>query len=317
VIDVEHISKHFGPHRAVSDVSFHVERGEILGFLGPNGAGKTTTMRILSGLYPPSAGTAKVAGLDVFEHSLEVRKKIGYLPENVPLYGEMTVNGFLGFAAETKGVDRSRRTTEVGRAVETCGLESVAHRYIKKLSKGYRQRVGLAQALVGDPDVLILDEPTIGLDPRQINEIRSVIKGFAGRKTVILSTHILPEVSMTCGRVVIINQGRVVAEDTPANLQAGQAGVETIRVQAAAGAEELAALCLAVDGVSKAFPAGDDGAVVVEATRDVRPQLARSVIDAGLDLLEIARLTATLEDVFLNLITQESGDGHDQRLAGL
>jgi ABC-2 type transport system ATP-binding protein len=317
VIDVEHISKHFGPHRAVSDVSFHVERGEILGFLGPNGAGKTTTMRILSGLYPPSAGTAKVAGLDVFEHSLEVRKKIGYLPENVPLYGEMTVNGFLGFAAETKGVDRSRRTTEVGRAVETCGLESVAHRYIKKLSKGYRQRVGLDQALVGDPDVLILDEPTIGLDPRQINEIRSVIKGFAGRKTVILSTHILPEVSMTCGRVVIINQGRVVAEDTPANLQAGQAGVETIRVQAAAGAEELAALCLAVDGVSKAFPAGDDGAVVVEATRDVRPQLARSVIDAGLDLLEIARLTATLEDVFLNLITQESGDGHDQRLAGL
>ena len=208
MIEVDHISKSFGPVQAVRDVSFTVRAGEILGFLGPNGAGKTTTMRILTGFHPPSGGSARVCGLDVSEDSLAVRRKIGYLPENVPLYGDMTVSGYLKFVAEVKGVPRSRRKSDIGQALASCGLSTVESRLIKKLSKGYRQRVGLAQALIGDPEALILDEPTIGLDPRQIGEIRELIKSFAGRKTVILSSHILPEVALTCQRVVIVNQGR-------------------------------------------------------------------------------------------------------------
>src|SRR5438874_5859143 len=212
MIEVQNLTKHYGPVTAIRDVSFAVAPGEIVGFLGPNGAGKSTTMRILSCFLPASGGTAKVAGFDVFRESMEVRKRIGYLPENVPLYGDMRVAPYLDFVAEVKGTPRATRHQRVGEAMERCLIADVQTRLIKNLSKGYRQRVGLAQALVSDPHVLILDEPTIGLDPAQIAEIRNLIKSLAGEHTVILSTHILPEVSMVCGSVVIINRGAIVAQ---------------------------------------------------------------------------------------------------------
>ncbi len=223
MIEVKGLTKYYGQLAAVEDVSFSVGKGEILGFLGPNGAGKTTTMRILTGFSPPSRGTAVVAGFDINTHPIEVKRRVGYLPESVPLYGEMLVSKFLRYVAEVKGVERGRRTSEVGRVMERCGLSNVSERVCRNLSKGYRQRVGLAQALIGDPAVLILDEPTVGLDPRQIIEIRQLIKQLGEDHTVLLSTHILPEVTMVCGRVLIINRGRVVAEDTMANLARGTA----------------------------------------------------------------------------------------------
>ena len=305
MIEVDHISKIFGLVPAVRDISFSVAAGEILGFLGPNGAGKTTTMRILTGFYPPTAGAARVAGLDVFDQSLAVRKKIGYLPENVPLYGEMPVEDFLRFAAEIKGLPRSRRTSAVGEALEACRLEPVRRRFISKISKGYRQRVGLAQALIGDPEVLILDEPTIGLDPRQITEIRNIIKGFAGRKTVILSTHILPEVSMTCQRVVIVDQGRVAAEDTPANLSARLAGTDRVSLRVSGAGPDAPALLTSVEGVSRATQP-EPGLLVVEAPLEVRPRLAAAVVQAGWELYEMTPVTASLEEVFLNIVTTEA-----------
>ena len=305
MIEVDHISKYFGPIPAVRDVSFCVSPGEILGFLGPNGAGKTTTMRILTGFYPPTHGSARVAGLDVFEDSLAVRKKIGYLPENVPLYGEMTVRDYLGFVAEVKGVARSKRTGVLGRAVEDCRLDGVTGRYIKKLSKGYRQRVGLAQALIGDPEILILDEPTIGLDPKQINDIRNLIKGFAGRKTVILSTHILPEVSMTCQRVVIINEGRVVAEDTPQNLSAQLGAAGRVRIRVSGPAEDIQAELAGLPGVLSLTKGQGEEEFIVEAEEEIRPQLAVAVCAAGWDLYELTPVTASLEEVFLKVVTEE------------
>ncbi|MBF0528077.1 MAG: ATP-binding cassette domain-containing protein [Deltaproteobacteria bacterium] len=304
MIDVEHISKNFGRISAVRDISFRVNSGEILGFLGPNGAGKTTTMRVLTGFYPPSSGTARVAGSDVFENSLAVRKKIGYLPENVPLYGDMIVEEYLRFVAEVKGVGRGKRLQSVGSAIDSCQLRSVEKRYIKKLSKGYRQRVGLAQALIGDPEVLILDEPTIGLDPKQINEIRNVIKSFAGQKTVILSTHILPEVSMTCQRVVIVNQGRVVAEDTPQNLSAQLSGANRIKMKIGGPVEEVVKTLQGCIGVTTVSP-DDSDYLIVESSTDLRPQLAKTICAAGWDLYEMTPLTASLEDVFLKLVTKE------------
>ena len=218
MIQVENLTKYFGPIQAVDHISFEVAQREIVGFLGPNGAGKSTTMRILSCFLPASGGTAKVAGFDVFRESMEVRKRIGYLPENVPLYGDMRVAPYLDFVAEVKGMPRATRRQRVGEVMERCLIADVQTRLIKNLSKGYRQRVGLAQALVSDPHVLILDEPTIGLDPAQIAEIRNLIKSLAGEHTVILSTHILPEVSMVCSSVVIINEGRVVLEEDMAAL---------------------------------------------------------------------------------------------------
>src|SRR5215469_17023233 len=214
MIEVQNLTKHYGPVTAIRDVSFNVAPGEIVGFLGPNGAGKSTTMRILSCFMPASGGTAKVAGYDVFRESLEVRRRIGYLPENVPLYTDLRVAPYLEFVAEAKGVPRGDRKKRVGDAMERCRVADVQNRLIGKLSKGYRQRVGLAQAIVSDPAVLILDEPTIGLDPQQITEIRALIKSLAGDHTVILSTHILPEVSMVCSGVIIINRGAVVAQGT-------------------------------------------------------------------------------------------------------
>jgi len=311
MIEVERVSKYFGPIPAVREVTFRVNPGEILGFLGPNGAGKTTTMRILTGFYPPTGGSVRVAGLDVFENSLAVRKKIGYLPENVPLYGEMTVRDFLFFAADIKGVGKAKRNEDVGRVMEVCRIEAVAGRYIKKLSKGFRQRVGLAQALVGDPEVLILDEPTIGLDPRQINEIRSLIRSFAGEKTVILSTHILPEASMTCQRVVIINQGVVVAEDTPENLGARLSGGRRIKARIEGPADQVLAALKRLSGV-RAVTSGDGaGSYLLEVEEEIRPQLAAAVCKSGWDLYEMVQVSATLEDVFLNLVTEEKTEVQD------
>ncbi len=308
MIEVEHVSKSFGQFQAVRDVSFHVARGEILGFLGPNGAGKTTTMRLLTGFYPPTAGSARVAGLDVFENSLAVRRKIGYLPESVPLYPDMKVREYLGFVAEIKGVERARRKTAVGEAMADCQLEGVAGRFIKKLSKGYRQRVGLAQALIGDPEVLILDEPTIGLDPRQITEIRNLIKSFIGRKTIILSTHILPEVSMTCQRVVIINEGRVLAEDTPDNLSAQLSGANRLRLRITGPQEDISVRLAATAGVRRIVRADGDGLFLAEVDEGAAPGLAAAICAAGWDLHEMSPQQATLEDVFLKVVTEEVRD---------
>src|SRR5208282_5452172 len=221
MIEVKHLTKHYGNFVAVRDVSFKAERGSILGFLGPNGAGKTTTMRIITGFMPATSGTVLVDGLDIFSQSLEARRRIGYLPEAPPLYAEMRVDSYLRFVARIRGVARGKLDDAVEHVIKVCGLDEVAHRICGQLSKGYKQRVGIAQALVHDPPVLVLDEPTIGLDPRQIHEVRDLISGLAGKRTIVLSTHILPEVSQICDRVVIINDGRLVLEEQLSEIPAG------------------------------------------------------------------------------------------------
>src|SRR5438309_3159580 len=251
MIEVDHLSKYYGPVTAIRDLSFRVEQGEILGFLGPNGAGKTTTMRILTGFMPATEGKAIVAGFDVFDQPLEAKRRTGYLPETPPLYPDMTIHEYLDFVAKLKGVpvgERRQRTKEV---MERTRVTDMANRLTGKLSKGYKQRVGLAQALIHNPDVLILDEPTAGLDPKQIIETRQLIKQLAGDHTVILSTHILPEVSQTCHRVVIINKGRVVAVDTPDNLTSRLRGSETMYVQVDANGADAAAALQRIPGVTR------------------------------------------------------------------
>jgi len=314
VIEVEHLSKVYSGRKAVDDVSFNVGKGEVLGFLGPNGAGKTTTMRILTCYMPSTEGTARIAGFDVFEQSLEVRKRIGYLPETPPIYPEMSVESYLGFVARIKDTPSNRRTQQVGKVIEECSLGDVRHRIIGRLSKGYKQRVGLAQALLNDPEVLILDEPTIGLDPRQIHEVRSLIKGLAPARTVILSTHILPEVSMTCNRVVIINKGKVVAMDTPEGLAAQMKGAERIALTVAGPAEAVRAKILAIEDVFSVAVADGGPAAAPSFTvecrlhSDLRPVLARAMVAEGWDLLEMRGVSLSLEDVFINLTTQEPGE---------
>lgn len=312
MIEVERVSKFYGPVAAIQDVSFQVDKGEIVGFLGPNGAGKTTTMRVLTCFHPPSSGKARVAGFDVFSDSLEVRKRVGYLPESVPLYTDQSVWSYLNFIAEARGVPKSKRKAQVAQVMEECGLEQVGERLIGRLSKGYRQRVGIAQALVHRPEVLILDEPTIGLDPRQIIEIRQLVRGLAGERTVIVSTHILPEVSMVCSRALIINQGRVVAADTPENLTARlQKGMRIqLQVRAAQGAE-VEQVLRGVEGVSRVSMERDVApevrAYLVESTdrSDIRAKIAREIIVRGWDLLELHAVEMSLEDIFLQLVTEE------------
>ncbi len=242
MIEVRNLTKRYGDLVAVNNLSFTAAKGEILGFLGPNGAGKTTTMRIITGFLPATSGTVKVAGFDIFDDSYEVRKRIGYLPENPPLYGDMTVRGYLEFVARIKGIPRAEIPTACERVIKTCGLTNMSRRVLGHLSKGFRQRVGLAQALIHNPDVLVLDEPTIGLDPRQIIEIRTLIRELSGERTVILSTHILPEVAQLCQKVVIINEGRIVVEerieDLTRELSLEEVFLRSISGGAAAGAEE-------------------------------------------------------------------------------
>jgi ABC-2 type transport system ATP-binding protein len=313
MIEVESLTKRYGRATAVDGVSFRVERGEILGFLGPNGAGKTTTMRILTCYLPPTEGTARVAGFDVFAQPIEVKRRVGYLPESPPLYPDMEVREYLDFCAKIKGVASAERRPRVDEAIERCRVGDVRDTLIGKLSKGYRQRVGLAQAILHNPDVLILDEPTAGLDPKQIIETRELIRSLAGTHTVVLSTHILPEVSMTCGRVVIINKGRVVAEDTPENLTRRLQGAGTIRVEAHGDEAAILAALRAVPGVLAAHPhGGHDGVVIVdveaEAGRDVRAELARAVVTGGHSLLALQQMGMSLEEIFLHLTTTDAAE---------
>jgi len=310
MIEVRQLCKVYGNRVAVWKVDFRVARGEIVGFLGPNGAGKTTTMRMITGFIPPSAGTATVDGHDVTREPLEVKRRIGYLCEAPPVYREMSVTGYLRFVAEIKGVPRSRRRACVDRAVQLCGLDQVSRRIIGHLSKGYRQRVGLAQAILHEPSVLILDEPTVGLDPTQIIEIRRLIQELAGEQTVILSTHILPEVTMTCNRVVIINEGQVVTEDRIENLTGGAGAVQTVRLRVARSSPGLVDRLGALDGV-RDLRVDTDGSFVARlaAGDDARERLARAVVEEGVGLLELARQSATLEEVFLKLVTDEGAGG--------
>ncbi len=303
MIQVENLTKVYGDFTAIKDVTFRVQHGEVLGFLGPNGAGKTTTMRILTGFMPPTAGRAKVAGYDVFEQSLEARRHIGYLPETVPLYPEMTVARYLDFVASLRGVPN--RQDAIERVMNDVGLIDRADTIIGKLSKGYRQRVGLAQALVHDPEVIILDEPTIGLDPKQIIEVRELIRNLGGDHTVILSTHILPEVSQVCSRVLIINDGQIVAEDTPERLTARLKGGERIFIHLANGAANVDEVLGAIDGVQEVACVGD-GQYEVTYTlgQDLRPVLARTLIERGWDLLELRPVAMSLEEIFLKLTTE-------------
>ncbi len=308
MIEAEGLTKFYGALPAIRDVAFQVEKGEVVGFLGPNGAGKSTTIRILTCYMPPTAGKATIDGLDCFEQSLEVRKKIGYLPETTPLYGDLSVRRFLRFAAAAKLVEAKRVKSEVDRVIGICGLQSVAHRIISHLSKGYRQRVGLAQALLNNPSVLILDEPTIGLDPTQIIEIRRLVQELREEHTILLSSHILPEIAQICQRVLIINKGRLVATDSPANLTAQLQKSAQIAVQIQGTAADLVPALEGLDGVQKVtFDATDHGHLVVETdrSRDLRPEIARLIMHQGQDLLELKLVDLSLEDVFMQLVTEE------------
>jgi gliding motility-associated transport system ATP-binding protein len=307
VIEVQHVSKRYGRVTAVDDVSFRVERGEILGFLGPNGAGKTTTMRILTGYMPASEGKALIAGYDVFTQPLEAKRRTGYLPEMPPLYPDMTVREYLDFVARIKGVPPKERKTRVATVMQRTHVDDMAERHCAKLSKGYKQRVGLAQALIHNPDVLILDEPTAGLDPKQIIETRQLIRDLAGDHTIVLSTHILPEVAQTCQRVVIINKGRVAAVDTPDNLTARLTGAETMFIQIDANGAEAGPALAAIPGVSRVV-AAPGGGYEVESERgtDVRRELAKNVVNRGWGLLELRPMRMSLEEIFLQVTTDES-----------
>jgi len=305
MIKVENLTKRYAGQAAIQDLNFEVGQGEIMGFLGPNGAGKTTTMRILSSFMPPTSGRATVAGFDVFEQSLQARAHLGYMPENVPLYNDMRVTEYLDYRAALKAVPHRRVAERVGDVKELCGLKEVEKKVIGTLSKGYRQRVGLADALLHEPDLLILDEPTIGLDPNQIRQVRELIKNLGKQHTILLSTHILPEVEMTCSRVIIIHKGRIEACDTPENLlgkirQAGGVVLEA-KVGVDNGGEELKKISgvrdvtVDADGDWKIF------SLRVESGADVREEIFRLAIDRHWTVRELTQRRATLEDVFVEL----------------
>ena len=308
MIEVAGLTKIYGNRAAVDGIGFSVNKGEILGFLGPNGAGKTTTMRILTGYVAPTSGTARVGGFDVQESPIEVKRRIGYMPEHPPLYVEMLVRPFLRFVASLRGVPRKEMNARVDRAIERCGLQPVAGRLIGNLSKGYQQRVGLAQAILHDPDVLILDEPTVGLDPSQIRDIRHLIKSFAGEHTVILSTHILAEVTMTCNRVLIINEGRIAADETLERLAARGERTRRIALRLARATDGVEGQIRAIAGdLDVTREGGQDGGFVVEteSARDVREEIARAAVAQGWGLLEMRAITLSLEDIFIRIIRGE------------
>jgi len=315
MIEVQHLTKRYGRVTAVDDLTFKVERGEILGFLGPNGAGKTTTMRILTGYMPATEGHATVAGFDVFDQPIEAKRRTGYLPETPPLYPEMTVREYLQFVAriKIKGVSSAERRQRVEDSMRRARVLDMATRHCGKLSKGYRQRVGLAQSILHNPEVLILDEPTAGLDPKQIIETRQLIKELAGTHTIILSTHILPEVSQTCERVVIINKGKMVAVDTPGNLTSKLRGSETMYVQVDAMGQDAADALRNIPGVTgvsltDSTPTAAGYEVTAEAGRDVRRDLALAVVAQNWGLLELRPTRMSLEDIFLSLTTEETNE---------
>ncbi len=304
MIEVEGLTKDFGPRRAIDSLNFNAQQGEILGFLGPNGAGKTTTMRILSGYMPPTSGAARIAGLDVVDQSLEVRKKVGYLPETVPLYHDMTVFAYLKFMADLRHIpDAEDRVDEV---LELVNMDERSESFISSLSKGMRQRIGLAQAIIHKPEVLILDEPTIGLDPVQIVEVRNLIRELGKDHTILLSTHILSEAQQVCNRVLIINKGKIVVEDTPERLQSRLTGSQRVIVQVAgddSGFEDLVRKIPGVNLVSLLQP----GRLEFDTRpgMDVRAEVARSLVNAGYDLLEFHSVALSLEDIFMELTRDE------------
>lgn len=304
MIDVEGLTKDYGARRAIDNLTFSANNGEILGFLGPNGAGKTTTMRILTGYMPPTSGLAKVAGFDVVEQSLEVRKRVGYLPETVPLYTDMTVYDYLKYMADLRHLENAE--DRINDVLEIVHMLDRSQGYIGNLSKGMRQRIGVAQALLHQPEVLILDEPTIGLDPAQIIEVRSLIKEIGRERTVLLSTHILSEAQQICDRVLIINKGKIVAEDTPEVLQSRLTGSQRVILRVEGDQDGLAELISEVPGVLRAAEQ-IDGSLEFESApgEDVRPTVARAVINAGYDLLEIRAVSLSLEDIFIQLTRDE------------
>ena len=312
MIEVQDLTKTFGDRTAVDHISFTVNKGEILGFLGPNGAGKTTTMRVLTGFLPATSGTAKIGGFDVFDDSIEVRRRIGYLPENPPLYTDMSVGDYLDFVTRIKNVPAEKRASRIDDALAKTNITDKRDELIKRLSRGYKQRVGIAQALVHDPDVIILDEPTVGLDPKQIIEVRHLIKGLAGNHTIILSTHILPEVSMTCDRVVIINRGKIAAVDTPANLTTQLKGAQHVRIEAQADEKSMRELLQGITGVGSVNVESLAKSGVVAATieslpgHDVRSEIAAKIVGKGWLLYELRGVSLSLEEIFLQLTTDDA-----------
>jgi len=311
MIEVANVTKRYGDLTAIDRVTFTVGKGEVLAFLGPNGAGKTTTMRILTCFMPATEGTARVAGFDCFEQSQEVKRRVGYLPETPPLYQELTVTEYLTFTGRLKGMTASALRTGLDHVLDRLSLGEVRRRLIANLSRGYKQRVGLAQALLHDPPVLILDEPTVGLDPKQIIEIRDLIKSLAGSHTVVLSTHILPEATAVCQRVVIINAGRIVAEDTPQHLSARLRRSEKISVTVKEPPPDAINRLSSLAGIVEVFEQREAGTFLIECElgRDLRDDIARFVVAQEWGLLELKSISMTLEDVFLHLTQHEEGVG--------
>lgn len=308
MIEVSSLTKKYGHALAIDSLNFHVAKGEVVGFLGPNGAGKSTTMKIITGFMAPTSGVAKVSGYDVFENPIEVKKRIGYLPETPPVYLDMLVDEYLIYVAELKGVPSEKKRQFVDRALEKTQLTQVQKRLIGNLSKGFRQRVGIAQALVSDPEVLILDEPTVGLDPKQVAEIRDLIGELKGQHTIILSTHILSEVQATCGRIIIINKGKIVAEDSLENLSALQAGSRRVHLRVRDARAELAGWLKAVPGVLsvKSGVTNQDWSIDTEQRDEMIELIAKEVMVKGAGLLEISSVKADLEEIFLKLTYGES-----------
>jgi gliding motility-associated transport system ATP-binding protein len=313
VIEVQGLTKRYGRTTAVDDLNFSVRKGEILGFLGPNGAGKTTTMRVLTCYLPPTLGKVHVAGYDVMVQPLEVKKRVGYLPETPPLYTDMRVKEMLGFAARIKGVPRRLVKQRVEMAAEKAAVTDVLRKIVGHLSKGYRQRVGLAAALIHEPEVLVLDEPTAGLDPKQIIETRKLIQNLAGDHTIILSTHILPEAANTCSRIMIINRGKLVAEDTPDNLTSRLQGFETMKMLVEGPADQIQETLQRVDGVNQVKPMpAQNGRVELSVEtapgHDARRELARAIVESGWGLLELRPMGMSLEEIFLKLTTKDEAE---------
>jgi len=312
MIEIQGVNKYFGTFHVLKDISFKVKRGEIVGFLGPNGAGKTTSLRILNGFLPATSGSAMVAGYDISTQAMEVKRRIGYLPENVSLYKDMTVGEYLAFVAEAKRVPRRQRAGRIERVSRQCAIEKVRSRLIQSLSKGYQQRVGLAQAIINDPEVLLMDEPTTGLDPVQIVDIRELIKSLAGEHTIILSTHILPEVSAICNRVIIIHEGRIVAEDSLDNLTGAGGKGAAIMVRVEGETKELSARLARAPGVVSVREAGSrtgeqatDLIVAAESDSDIRRLVAETVVNSGCGLLELRPIRLSLEEIFMQIITKQ------------
>ena len=306
MIEVENLTKFYGPRRAINNLSFQIKRGEVVGFLGPNGAGKSTTMNILSCILPASSGTARIQGYDTFEHSIELRKIIGYLPETPPLYPDMSVFDYLIFAAQVRGLTGKHIKSAVEKVIEKCSLKDVSHRITGRLSKGYQQRVGLAQAMVHDPDILILDEPTIGLDPIQIIEIRKLIQELASTHTIILSSHILPEITQICQRVIIINEGEISAVDSLEGLTASMRKSERLSLTVRNSNDDIEKKLNSINQVISVVP-GEENQFFIECTlnSNLQDEFARLTLDNQWGLIEIKPISMTLEDVFLKLTIEE------------